>query len=107
MKKKSLKSQLNGAGLIAMERKRHVAEEGYDAEHDACHEGGELAIAAACYAVNDTDANCLHVGCGMVEDAWPWDKKFDKRGKQDRIRELVKAGALVAAEIDRLQRLKK
>ena len=93
--------------LIAEERDQQVHVKGYDAKHDDKHKNGELAIAAACYAVNDTDANCLHVGCGTVEDAWPWDKKFDKRGKQDRVRELVKAGALVAAEIDRLQRLKK
>lgn len=42
-------------------------------------------------------------------DAWPenWDGKRNRYGAygEDRIRELVKAGALIAAEIDRLRRL--
>jgi hypothetical protein len=99
-----------GAVLIAEERDRQVHVKGHDNEHDDKHGNGQLAIAAACYAVNSTSASCLHIGhvsSGMVVDAFPWDKKFDKRGKQTRIRELVKAGALIAAEIDRLQRLKK
>jgi hypothetical protein len=99
-----------GVVLIAEERDRQVHVKGYDNEHDDKQGKGQLAIAAACYAVNGTTAGCLHiahVGCGGQEDAFPWDKKFDKRGKQTRIRELVKAGALIAAEIDRLQRLKK
>jgi len=96
--------------LIAEERDRQIHVKGHDNEHDDKHGNGQLAIAAACYAVNGTTAGCLHighVGCGGQEDAFPWDKKFDKRGKQTRISELVKAGALIAAEIDRLQRLKK
>lgn len=38
---------------------------------------------------------------------WPWEPGWWKPGKgnsyADRVRELVKAGALIAAEIDRLQ----
>jgi hypothetical protein len=36
-------------------------------------------------------------------DAWPWDDECDKRWKHGRLRQLVIAGALIAAEIDRLQ----
>jgi hypothetical protein len=37
--------------------------------------------------------------------AWPWDKGWWKPTPDNRIRELEKAGALIAAEIDRLQRM--
>ena len=37
-------------------------------------------------------------------DDWPWSDKWWK--PKDKIRDLVRAGALIAAEIDRLQRLK-
>jgi hypothetical protein len=33
---------------------------------------------------------------------WPWAERFWKPTPDDRVRELVKAGALIAAEIDRL-----
>jgi hypothetical protein len=35
---------------------------------------------------------------------WPWDAEWFRPVPKDRIRELVKAGALIAAEIDRLNR---
>lgn len=43
----------------------------------------------------------------LVWKIWPWDKSWWKPTPDDRIRELIKAGALIAAEIDRLQRLNK
>lgn len=97
--KEDYDSHNGGAWLILMERIRHYEVEGWDGEHDQDHNHGELAIAAACYAVNGTDAGC-HLG---AEDAWPWDESWDKRNKHDRIKQLVIAGSLIAAEIDRLQ----
>ena len=44
------------------------------------------------------DDNWLHF--------WPFDLKWLKRTPKKRIKELAKAGALIAAEIDRLQRTK-
>jgi hypothetical protein len=49
----------------------------------------------------------------MLKDPWPWEEKFDKRPRngnvilfprdpKTRIELLVKAGALIAAEIDNL-----
>jgi hypothetical protein len=35
---------------------------------------------------------------------FPWAKKFDDRSKLDRIQQLSRAGALIAAEIDRLSK---
>lgn len=82
-----------GIELIATERQRQIEGEGCSQEHDDEHAGGELADAAACYAM------------GRQLPVWPWDIDWWKPTPNDRVRELVKAGALIAAEIDRLQRL--
>lgn len=42
----------------------------------------------------------------FIPKFWPWERKWWKPS-QDQVRNLVKAAALIAAEIDRLQRLKK
>ena len=60
------------------------------------------------------DADCRDALMHLVYDCellgipptWPWDESWFKPTPDDRIRELVKAGALILAEIDRLQRLK-
>lgn len=109
---------MDGVKRIAQERKRQIEAEGWTAEHDAGHVDGELAWAAVCYAapdlvyVKDERANTV-----MFVDPWPeeWEPKWDKRpaignkvlpnkamNKSKRIRLLEKAGALIAAEIDRL-----
>jgi hypothetical protein len=88
---------MNGLTLIAQERTRQMAREGYSAQHDAQHVGDELALAAAVYAVPAS----VRVTAGMMR-LWPFDWYF-RPEPEDRVRELVKAGALIAAEIDRLQ----
>jgi len=89
---------MTGIELIAKERERQITEEGWTPEHDDCfHRKGELAQAGAVYA--------LPPKYRFYAQAWPWDLRYYKPVPQDRIRELVKAGALIAAEIDRLQRL--
>ena len=93
-----------GVELIAAERKRQIKEEGYTEEQDAKNnQFGELAFAAACYA--------LPIGRAKIMDLWPWDANdYKPSGSMDgepRIHELAKAGALIAAEIDRLQNLVK
>lgn len=92
--------QSDGIAMIAAERTRQVSGEGWTPAHDDEHTRGEMAITAACYAANDTDAEVMVMG----EDAFPWGSWHDKRKKHDRIRQLVIAGALIAAEIDRLTR---
>lgn len=87
----------NGVDLIAAERQRQIEAKGFSAEHDDRHTKGELAIAAACYAVLGTDAYCQLEG----KDAWPWDRKSDKRHQHNQLQRLIIAGALLASEIDR------
>lgn len=74
--------------MIAAERQRQVAEEGWTPEHDDQHREGALAMGAIGYLTGD-------------RSDFPASWNF-KPG--DRVRELAKAGALIAAEIDRLQR---
>lgn len=87
--------------LIAAERQRQVAAEGWTPEHDDGHADGEMAEAAACYALPPD----LRQESPKGPQFWPWDAQWWKPSPNDRIRELVKAGALIAAEIDRLQRV--
>lgn len=87
----------SGTDLITEERRRQIEREGWTPEHDDEHRNGEMAISAACYAVEGTDAEVTVHG----EDAWQWGSCHDKRKKHDKLRRLAIAGALIAAEIDR------
>lgn len=95
--------KVDGIARIASERRRQIDAEGWTPEHDAEHTNGELAIAAACYALNSASGNegaeSRHAGI----DFWPWSDEWWKPSG-DPIRDLEKAGALIAAEIDRLSR---
>lgn len=89
---------LSGAELIAAERRRQVEEEGWTPEHDGEHAEGDLYEAAIAYllALGERDQ--------PPPDVWPWDSSWWKPTPGDEVRQLVKAGALIAAEIDRRQR---
>lgn len=98
---------MNGISLIAAERRRQVEVEGWTPEHDDRHDRGELAQAAACYAGHPWMGLILS-GIGartIIESLWPWSRGWWKPTAGDRKRDLVKAGALIAAELDRLLRL--
>jgi hypothetical protein len=99
-----------GVAEIAAERARQMREhpdneEGSDGEgwstcHDQYdHSNGELALVAACYALSAVPPDQVGQNDYVT---WPWEKRWDKRGKHDRRRKLVIAGALIAAELDRL-----
>jgi hypothetical protein len=113
-----------GIELITEERERQMAPppnpnrgnhtwpqtngEGYDHKHDDSHSGGELAFAAVGYALHAayqsaTKPEYKNVRTDYVPVGWPWEAAAWKPSS-DRIRNLVKAGALISAEIDRLQR---
>ena len=104
-----------GIELITEERQRQIEKEGWTAEHDAEHKGGEIALAAVCYATPSEFLTFRPVS--MVDDPsdfktpelWPWSNNWFKPAPdnkiESRIRELQKAGALIAAEIDRLNSL--
>lgn len=98
------KSLLNGAELITKERQRQIKEEGFSFIRDDEYVAEELVMAAMVYAASPTQIN-LKTFC---QSFWPkgWDKSLLlKKIKDHRITQLIKAGALLAAEIDRLLRL--
>ncbi len=95
-----------GVFIIDAERRRQIAQEGWSPEHDSGHTEGELAMAGACYALTE-DIRRLRSypagkDCKPVPDYWPFSPDWWKPTPENRIRELAKAGALIAAEIDRL-----
>lgn len=99
---------MNGIQLITKERERQVSEEGWAPEHDDKHTLSELVKAAVCYALPEKYRVFSVKGEGFhirVAPEWPWKAEWWKPTPNDRIRELTKAGALICAEIDRLQRL--
>jgi hypothetical protein len=85
--------------LIAAERARQIEEIGYTPEHDTAHPG-DCARAAIVYT-RDHDRRTWDEVADKPYD-WPWSPE-SYRPSSDRVRELTKAGALVAAEIDRIQ----
>lgn len=94
---------MTGIELIAHERARQVGSEGWTVEHDDSHVDGTLARAAVAYA-SAAYAQVWQRAQPSARDAgWPWDEASWKPSN-DPFRDLVKAGALIAAEIDRRQR---
>lgn len=90
---------MTGSELISAERRRQVEVEGWTPEHDDEHQYGELAIAAAKYAERAHERSMPF----LPPRGWPWFSCWWKPSP-DPVRNLVKAGALIAAEIDRLLR---
>ena len=96
-----------GIDGIAMERIRQIKKEGWSPEHDDTHTENQLALAAACYALPlKFLVRSTKYPYQVIDDLWPWERKWWKPTPDNRIRELEKAGALIAAEIDRLLRQK-
>lgn len=86
---------------IAVERARQITAEGWTLDHDDKHAHGQLAKAAASYAYGSTIGTTSR-RWWFPADMWPWDKSWWKL--TDPRRDLVKAGALIVAEIERLDR---
>ncbi len=86
------------AADVLAERKRQVIAEGWTPGHDDEYEHGELADAAGCYALSSELFDCA----GEPPRPWPWPDEWWK--PTNRRRDLVKAGALILAEIERLDR---
>ena len=112
-----MEADVTGAARIAAERQRQIEKEGWTPDHDLQHRNGELVQVAACYMVNKSDSGrlmgisqtgagrCITESADVFRPMFPlaWDVSWDKREKHGRLRSLEIAGALIAAEIDRLQ----
>lgn len=102
-----------GVELISEERKRQINVEGYTEQHDSNHKTSEFVYAAIAYIESaKVGINCAEIGNGntnkneiMIRKTemgryYPFGWNFKPSND---IRDLVKAGALIAAAIDRLQ----
>ncbi|WP_416048996.1 hypothetical protein [Cupriavidus basilensis] len=83
---------------VLAERRRQVEAEGWTREHDDKHGNGEMALAAGCYAANAGGA----AWADGVPSFFPWTQAWWKPTTPRR--DLVKAGALILAEIERIDR---
>lgn len=104
-----------GIELIAEERQRQISIEGYDAQHDSYHSPRKLIQAADTYLESAdltlhskefSPSNTWHQTNlpfyrNEIKRTWPWEQESFKPTTD--IRDLVKAGALIAATIDSLQ----
>lgn len=96
-----------GIELIYEERQRQIEVEMFDHSYDRqTNQNGELALVAAFYAMSEeqrlqelSKEDCI----SSPPTSFPWVHRWWKPTPEDRIKELKKAGALIAAEIDRLQ----
>ena len=98
---KSREMRMGGSGMIAKERIRQINEEGFTAARDDSYDKGELRQAARAYSRLGLTSK------SSVPAQWPstWDKTWWKPTNDDVVN-LVKAGALIAAEIDRVLRMR-
>lgn len=99
---------------VLNERIRQQDDEGWTAEHDDGHTMGEMPLAALCYTMNaivyaqmraagiPVETLAEKSAAAPVPERWPWDKSWWKPAGQRR--NLVKAAALIIAEIERLDR---
>lgn len=98
---------MTGVELIAAERERQVSELGWTAEYDDQeHHNGDLVRVAICHAAHDVVTIFERVTTSratIYRSPWPMSWR-DRTTEHSRIRRMVIAGALLAAEIDRIQR---
>ncbi len=88
---------------IAAERDRQIRQEGWTEKHDDGHRSGQLALAASCYAKASVMSRSLALyEPHPVPGHWPWAASWWKPTTPRR--DLVKAAALIVAEIERLDR---
>ena len=99
---------------VLLERQRQVEIEGWTPEHDDEHDRGEMAFAGACYAaqagidcgegrrIPPGHEKAIVEAVAFIRKAWPWAPVWWK--PSNRRHNLVKAGALILAEIERLDR---
>lgn len=91
---------IEAVALVAGERRRQVEVEGWSRDHDDAHDAGELALAAAAYAEHSARSEFGRKSFNRP-GSWPlaWARSWWKPTTP--LRDLVKAGALIIAEVER------
>ncbi len=85
---------------VIAERRRQIEVEGWTPEHDDQHQGRDLPRAAISYCMSA--AASFYTVLSEPPSWWPWDHSWWK--PKTRRQDLVRAGALILAEIERLDR---
>jgi len=85
---------------VLAERQRQVTDERFSPERDDAYTGGQLAAAGAAYAIIAHEM--AESSSVVLPTCWPWDACWLKPSTPRR--NLVKAGALIIAEIQRIDR---
>lgn len=88
-----------GAAQIYNERLRQIIKEGWTHAHDDQYKIGVLSTAAGCYIVYGENPDYPE---GTPPPEWPWDAEYWR--PRDFARNHVRAGALIAAELDLIAR---
>lgn len=83
---------------IAAERLRQISVEGWSLEHDDEHATGDLARLSAIYAVPPPHGRIYEEMILAWPDQADWVKHKDRRS------DLIRAAALIVAEVERLDR---
>lgn len=86
---------------IVAERQRQQRKEGFTIENDNAYTKGELAAAASCYALV-AQPYPIEWYKTYIDNIWPWARSWWK--PTDHRRNLIKAAALIVAEIERIDR---
>lgn len=89
---------------VLNERTRQKEVEGWTLEHDDKHVDSSLALAAVCYAIPDEVRRYVRNVNSIVPSDWPRSWRACWWKPKDRRRDLVRAAALLIAEIERLDR---
>jgi hypothetical protein len=84
---------------IIAERHRQITAEGWTVDHDDRHMPGEMALAAASYCMTSFPHRDMEQ---TAKNVWPWKDSWFK--PKTRRRDLIRAAALIVAEIERLDR---
>lgn len=87
---------------VGAERRRQVEVEGWTAEHDDEHAPNDLLRAAIAYAWAQADSGSGLQASYAQYAVWPWEASWWK--PKDRRSDLIRATALLVAEIERMDR---
>lgn len=95
---------MTGVELIAEERKEQIEKHGYTATEDDTRHNGGLAAGGAAYALYVAQKRGMNIGgADPVGDLWMFPIRTFKAG-DDHLKTLAKAGAMIAAEMDKIIR---
>lgn len=105
-----IRTAMNALDMIGAERIRQITVEGFTPDHDDQHSDGALARAGACYAMNAGKAASYEDRHGIrmqpadyanspMPADWPWALSWWKPKTQTQ--DLIRAGALIVAELER------